>query len=32
MKFCKCALFLLFPAILMARDTMIDNTGIVENP
>jgi penicillin-binding protein 2 len=32
MKFCKFAMFFLFPVVLMARDTMIDNTGIVENP
>lgn len=32
MKFSWFAAVFLFPAILMARETMIDNTGVVENP
>jgi penicillin-binding protein 2 len=32
MKFSRFAAVFLFPAILMARETMIDNTGVVENP
>jgi penicillin-binding protein 2 len=32
MKFSRFAAVFLFPAILVARETMIDNTGVVENP
>ena len=32
MKFFRFAAVFLFPTILMARETMIDNTGVVENP
>jgi hypothetical protein len=32
MKLSRFAAVFLFPAILVARETMIDNTGGVENP
>lgn len=32
MKLSRFAAVFLFPAILVARETMIDNTGVVENP
>jgi len=32
MKFSRFAAVFLFPAILVARETIIDNTGVVENP
>ncbi|MEI8293961.1 MAG: penicillin-binding transpeptidase domain-containing protein [bacterium] len=32
MKFFRLAAVFLFPSILLARDVLIDNTGVVENP